>query len=438
MATLSQSSPAHDGPVPAQASIAAAPAKRKRTAGAVSSSSGSKKKPKKDKTFDTEMKRAEVWMDYTGKYDDWSDGRERSAGLDVSFKLGTMIQKIADAARDPDASWGTKKNAINAVCHIVMAVLCAPVGRCAREVRHNIYDIEMAFESAVMEALSAEERMRLATDDEGAWMHFLADLEEQANSYCILGKIGKIRQKLLQEAPLSPANNENNYDNSNNNSSNNDDDDEATETSHQSPEVRARPKTPLGRAPWYPVSFNKPIMVPEVPNEPASDQTAGGPPERLDDQDFTVHLRTLRSDMGPGSKYARCRSEKTLSKGAHEIVGRAQVAAMHMLRSTAREGTTWASKLNAFDTLLGMCGALAGCNTSLWNDTDIATFVCGQCAMIDQVLMRLVQRMDLAERARLAREEDLVDRLEDVMRVTRRQRRMAELETVKDWLLAAL
>lgn len=129
MATVLQSSFAQVGPVLVQAPAAGVPTagatanKRKRTAGAASSSSRTKK-PKKDKTFDTQIQRAEVWMGYTGKYSDWSDAREWTAALDVSFKLGNMMKRIADAARHPDASWGTKKNAINAVCHIVMAVLC--------------------------------------------------------------------------------------------------------------------------------------------------------------------------------------------------------------------------------------------------------------------------------------------------------------------------
>lgn len=424
MATLIQPSPAHVGPVLAQAPIAAAPAnKRKRTAGEASSSS-SRKKPNKDKTFDTLMKRAEVWMGYTGKYKDWSDEREWSAGVGVGIKLGTMIQNIADDARDPDASWATKKNAINAVCHIVMAVLCAPTGRCAREVRRMSYLIEEAFESAIMEALSAEERGRLATEDEAAWMHLLAELEKEARSYCVLGKIGEIRQEVLQEAPPSPENNE---DNSNNN---------PPETSYQSPQVTAPPKAPLGRAPWYPISLNKPITVPEVPYEPASNQALGGPPEQPANQDFTVHLLSLRSDMAPGSKYARYQSTQELSKGADEIVQRAQGAAMDMLRSTAREGATWASKLSAFYTLVGMCRAMAGCQA--FPDTPIEFFVWKRRAMIDQMLMRFVQRMDVAERARLAGEEGLVGRLEDAMRVTRSQRKMAELETVRDWLLKAL
>lgn len=293
----------------------------------------------------------------------------------------------------------------------------------------------MAFESAIMHALSAEERRKLATEDEASWMHLLADMEKEATSYCILEKVGEIQKMMLQEVPLSPANDESIENNCNNNDNN-----VATDTLYQGPEERARPKAPLGRAPWYPVTHNKPIVVPEVPYEPASDQTPGAQPEKLANQDFRIHLRILRSEMGPESKYRRRVAPSGLLEGAYQIVRTAQAAAMDMLRSTAREGTTWASKLNAFDTLLEMCSALAG-RKSLFdplNTTMIAAYVCDQFGLIDQMLMRFVQRMDMAERARLAREKDLINRLEDVMRDTRRDRKMAELETVRDWLLSAL
>ncbi|RYP86543.1 hypothetical protein DL769_000715 [Monosporascus sp. CRB-8-3] len=146
------------------------------------------------------LESAEKDLGWHGKYDNVSERRQITLGIEVSFKIGKLLERLRGYMENHQ-SFPNRSHILTVMREILMAVLQTEGSRIGQEVRSSAFEYDANFVWAV-EKLTDDQRRKLKALDDGKWVKALQELIELANSYCIFPEL---RKALLMIDPDAAA-----------------------------------------------------------------------------------------------------------------------------------------------------------------------------------------------------------------------------------------
>ncbi|RYP56262.1 hypothetical protein DL771_012049 [Monosporascus sp. 5C6A] len=128
-------------------------------------------------------------LGWHGKYDKVSERRQITVGVEVSFKIGKLLERL-QGYMENHHSFPNRSHILTVMREILMAVLQTEGSRIGHEVRSSAFEYDANFVWAV-EKLTDEQRRKLKALDGGKWVKELQELIELANAYCIFPGLRK-------------------------------------------------------------------------------------------------------------------------------------------------------------------------------------------------------------------------------------------------------
>ncbi|KAK7740621.1 hypothetical protein SLS62_011062 [Diatrype stigma] len=126
-------------------------------------------------------------LGWHGKYDNVSDQRQVSLGIQVAIKIEKLLERLR-GYMETNKSFSNRVHILTVMREIIMAPLQTEGSRIGREVRNSAYQYDDNFVWAV-EKLTDAQKQKLKTLDGGKWVEALRELMEQADAYCVFPKL---------------------------------------------------------------------------------------------------------------------------------------------------------------------------------------------------------------------------------------------------------
>lgn len=139
-------------------------------------------------------------LGWHGKYDDVSDRRQITLGIQVSIKIEKLLERLR-GYMETNKSFPNRVHILTVMREIIMAPLLTESSRIGREVRNSAFQYDDNFIWAV-EKLTEGQKSRLKILDDGKWVEGLGELIELANAYC---SFPKLREALAAIDPDAAA-----------------------------------------------------------------------------------------------------------------------------------------------------------------------------------------------------------------------------------------
>ncbi|RYP51936.1 hypothetical protein DL768_002812 [Monosporascus sp. mg162] len=139
-------------------------------------------------------------LGWHGKYDNVSERRQITLGIEVSFKIGKLLERLR-GYMETHQSFPNRSHILTVMREILVAVLQTEGSRIGHEVRSSAFEYDANFVWAV-EKLTDDQRRKLKALDGGKWIKALQELIELANGHCIFPKL---RKALLMIDPDAAA-----------------------------------------------------------------------------------------------------------------------------------------------------------------------------------------------------------------------------------------
>ncbi|XXH02784.1 hypothetical protein Hte_009170 [Hypoxylon texense] len=144
------------------------------------------------------LEKVEKDLGWYGKYDKYSDARERTVGTAVAIRIRGVLEKMR-GHMDKHRSFGNRAHVLTVMREILMAVLQTEGSRVGAEVRKSAYQYDDNLIWAV-EKLTPAQRRKLQNLDGGAWVAEMRKLVGEANSYCIFERLPTVLSLLDPDA----------------------------------------------------------------------------------------------------------------------------------------------------------------------------------------------------------------------------------------------
>ncbi|RYO86913.1 hypothetical protein DL766_003311 [Monosporascus sp. MC13-8B] len=128
-------------------------------------------------------------LGWYGKYDNVSERRQITLGIEVSFKIGKLLERLRGYMENHH-SFPNRSHILTVMREILMAVLQTEGSRVGHEVRSSAFEYDANFVWAV-EKLTDDQKRKLRALDDGKWVKGLQELIELANAYCIFPELRK-------------------------------------------------------------------------------------------------------------------------------------------------------------------------------------------------------------------------------------------------------
>ncbi|RYO80925.1 hypothetical protein DL764_009830 [Monosporascus ibericus] len=128
-------------------------------------------------------------LGWHGKYNSVSERRQITLGVEVSFKIGKLLERLRGYFENHQ-SFTNRSHILTVMREILMAVLQTEGSRIGHEVRSSAFEYDANFVWGV-EKLTDDQRRKLKALDDGKWVKALQELIELANAYCIFPDLRK-------------------------------------------------------------------------------------------------------------------------------------------------------------------------------------------------------------------------------------------------------
>ncbi|RYP83379.1 hypothetical protein DL770_005399 [Monosporascus sp. CRB-9-2] len=128
-------------------------------------------------------------LGWHGKYDNVSERRQITLGIEVSFKIGKLLERLRGYMENHQ-SFPNRSHILTVMREILVAVLQTEGSRIGHEVRSSAFEYDANFVWAV-EKLTDDQRRKLKALDDGKWVKALQELIELANAYCVFPELRK-------------------------------------------------------------------------------------------------------------------------------------------------------------------------------------------------------------------------------------------------------
>ncbi|KAI1373974.1 hypothetical protein F4677DRAFT_427811, partial [Hypoxylon crocopeplum] len=170
-----------------------------RTASNASPEDDDEPEPKeKPANYSKLLERTEKDLGWYGKYDNMSDQREQTMGIDVSIKIEGFLSKLRESM-DKHKSFGNRVHVLTVMREILMAVCQTQGSRVGSEVRKSAYEYDDNMVLAI-EKLTPGQRRKLWALDDGAWARKMQEFIDESEGYCFLDRLPEVLQLLNPNA----------------------------------------------------------------------------------------------------------------------------------------------------------------------------------------------------------------------------------------------
>ncbi|KAI6085685.1 hypothetical protein F4821DRAFT_239863 [Hypoxylon rubiginosum] len=180
-------------------------AQARRSGNAANSEADEEEPEPKEKAADYSnlLEKVEKDLGWYGKYDKYSDARERTAGMNVAIRIETLLEKLR-GHMDKHQSFRNRVHILTVMREMLMAVLQTEGSRCGSEVRKSAYQYDDNLIWAA-EKLTTAQRRKLKVLDGGAWMRDLQQLIDEAHSYRIFTRLPTLLSVIDPDASNAAA-----------------------------------------------------------------------------------------------------------------------------------------------------------------------------------------------------------------------------------------